>query len=264
MAVCAPLALACAASAEIVDNFDSYATGPLSAVSGGVWNTSGGASTDAQVVDMGLSPPNAMYHDGIGVPHVVSYSGTSVLAGAGSVATFSYDFNVYEQGDADVDTYLFVGSGNPAHWSTDYSSCVGIFIVDWADIDGVGASALHIWDVVGAPGGGDYGIIELDRNLPAQHWHHVELIATQTIPDMTANPPDDADGFFDVFIDGLSAAAGVPFGLDSPVGLNALEVYSFDDRGAQDDYHLYDNIALTPEPASLLILALAGPMLRRR
>jgi hypothetical protein len=268
MAMCAAVA-----SAQIVDDFDSYATGPLSVVSGGVWNTWGGVSTDAQVVDMGLSPPNAMYHDGVGVPDVVSYSPVNLFSGMGSVVTVGFDFLTHEvatggnpDGYEDMDTYFFIGSGNPGDLSIDYASCFGAFIVDWVDIDGVGASPLHIWDIAGATGGGDYGVLELARGLPSDVWHNVQLVATQTVPDMTANDPNDADGTFDVFVNGGMVADDLPFGMDNPLGMNAVEVYSFEDEQPEppDDYHLFDSISLVPEPGALLLLVLGAIVARRR
>jgi len=274
IAVVAVALLATAAWAQIDDNFDSYATGPLSVVSGGVWNTWGGASTDAQVIDMGLSAPNSQFHDGVGVPDVVTYGAGSALSGAGSVATLSFDFLTHEvgggtnpEGYQDMDTYIFVGSGNPGDLSTNYGSVIGVFIIDWAWIDDVGFSPVHLWDVAGEGGGGDYGIAELARGLVGDQWHHVELVATQAVDDMTANDPLDADGFFDVYVDTvLCTPTPLPFGLDDPMGLNALELYSFEDEQpeAPDDYHLFDNFLLTPEPASLGLLVLGAVALLRR
>jgi len=260
------LLVASGAAYGFSDNFDSYQTGPLNVVSGGVWRTWGGTSTDAQVVTGGLSQPNAM-EIGEYEPDVVTYW-PNLFGGGGGAGRFSFDFLVHEELEKDMDTYVFAGSGNPADNSIDYGSSIGIFILDWWT-DSPGFTKLHIWDVAGPGGGGDYGVLELGTNLALNTWHHVDLLAALTVPDPTSNNPADADGFFDVFLNGNRVAANVPFGLDNPMGWNATEIYGFKDDEIDRDYMLIDNVDAVPEPGSLLalgtgLLSLAGLAIRRR
>ncbi|MBN1918063.1 MAG: hypothetical protein JW889_09155 [Verrucomicrobia bacterium] len=259
----AAMVLSCCAVAggalAFTDDFDSYATGPLSVVSGSVWGTWGGGSTDAQVVPMGLSAPNAMYHDGIASPDVVSY--WPDVFGSASLGVFSFDFLVHEEGNDDMESYLLVGSGNPGVLNTNYASALGIFIFDFGASPGV--ATLHFWDIDGAAGGGDYGLPVLDAGLALDVWHHVELYAALVVADPRVNPPGDADGVFEIWLNGLPVLGPTPFGLDDPLGWNATEVYSFDAGGAnaeQNDYHLFDSLVAeaVPEPG---LIALGGMVL---
>jgi len=266
--VLSAVVLVCAAvsgsALAFTDDFDSYATGALSVVSGGVWNTWGGNSTDAQVTAQGLSAPNAQYHDGINVPDVVTYWGD--LFGGGGGGAYSFDFLVHEEGQDDMDTYVMVGSGNPGALDINYDTAIGIFILDWGG--SLGSTTLHIWDTDGTRGGGDYGIIELATGLSLDVWHSLELRAAVTVADRTANDPLDADGVFTIWLDGSQILGPTSFGLDDPVGWNATEIYSFDAGGEtpeQDDYMLFDNVSAVPEPGLLALLGLGIlAALRRR
>lgn len=246
------------------DNFDSYATGSLTVVSGGVWNLwGGGPGTDAQVTAQGLSAPNAQYHDGIGVPDVVAH--WSNLFGGGGGGRFSFDFLVHEEGEDDMDDYVFVGSGNPALMDIDYGSSIGVFIVDWGG--SLGSTSLDIWDVAGAGGGGDYGIINLGSGLALDVWHHVDLIGWLTVADPTSNDPLAEDGKFEVWLNGSPVLGPTSFGLDNAFGWNATEIYSFDAGGdfpEQDDYTLFDNVEAVPEPSIFLLAGLGLLALIRR
>ena len=262
------LAAVSGSALAFTDDFDSYATGPLSVVSGGVWNTWGGASTDAQVTAQGLSLPNAQYHDGINVPDVVTYWGDLFGGGGGGGGSgaFSFDFLVHEEGQDDMDTYVFAGSGNPGALDINYGSAIGIFILDWGG--SLGSTTLHIWDTVGANGGGDYGIIELATGLSLDVWYNLELRASITVADRTANAVTDADGVFEVWLNGLQVLGPTSFGLDDPLGWNATEIYSYDAGGEtpeRNDYMLFDNVSAVPEPGLLALLGLGViAALRRR
>jgi len=256
-------ALGSGSAAAFSDNFDSYATGPLSVVSGGVWTTYLGTSTDALVTDQGLSVPNAMYQDGIDAPDVVAYW-ADLFAGSNTGA-LSYDFLVHEEGEDDIETYVLVGSGNAGALDINYSSAIGAFILDYGD--SLGSATLHIWDIDGPVGGGDYGIAEMATGLALDVWHHVELRAAITVPDRTANAADDADGQFEVWLNAVQVLGPTNFGLDDPLGWNATEVYSLNAGGGnpeQNDYTLLDNFEAVPEPGFMLIAGLAVVALLRR
>lgn len=185
-------------SAAIIDNFDSYSTGALSVVSGGTWRTWNGTSTDAQVTTGGLSSPNAMTQNGINGPDVVSYSSENLLGSAGKVATFSFDVALNEgPDDVSMLSAVFVGSGDSALNSIDYDSYLAKIIFGY--YGGVGAGEMRLRDSNGSSGGGNYGFPTI-ANLSIGQWHHIDLVATQTVADMTANDPVLADGFFDVFL----------------------------------------------------------------
>ncbi len=235
------------AKADIVDNFDSYPTGPLSTVSGGQWNTWMGTSTDATVATGGLSAPNAMKQEGTATPDVVSYSSTNLLGYLGAVARVSFDFRVHEEGSNDPVGTFWLGSGDQSTSSIDYSSGRIALLIDWLYTD-VGTTNLTAWD--------NFAVTTVASGLPVDAWLHVDLIVRQTVVDMTANASGDPDGAYDVYLNSALLASGLSFWLNSPVGLNALEVWFTDD--ASDDHIMYDNISITaapiPEPSTVLLL----------
>src|SRR5512140_581616 len=106
--VVALLALFCVvpAFADIVDNFDSYATGPLTTVSGGVWRTWANAGFDAPVVTGGQSAPNAVKMAAGSSSDVVTYNPTNMLGHLGATVTWSFDFNVNKPDPNDIDSYF--------------------------------------------------------------------------------------------------------------------------------------------------------------
>jgi hypothetical protein len=237
-------ALACPAAVK--DSFDTYATGPLSEVSGGKWRTWQGSSTDTLVATGGLSAPNAMRHDGLNTPDVVTYTAGNLLGHSGDVVRLSFDVFVHEAGDKDIFSDVTFGSGDPYSNDIDYDSAITRIIMDRYD-DQVGRVTVYIYDQDGALHGGDYGLLELAANWTVDTWHHIEVITTQVVPDMTANDPAAADGYFDILLDGVPAATHLPFGLDNPCGVNALEIWSgYGEAG--DDYFMYDNIMLFGPP----------------
>ncbi len=255
---------ASAALAGIYDNFDSYPTGSLFAGSGGVWRGWENVGGDAQIVTGGLSAPNALQlNKAANPPDVVTYSNTgNVLGHLGAQATFSFDFRVSKPDNNDIDSYFYAGSGNPNTNDTFYDSLLGIFIVDWGTTAGPNATSLTIWD--GRQSGGPFGTVNLNTALSLNAWHDVRLQATQTVADMTSNPANDPDGNFVIYLDNVLVTANpLPFIMSRPEGLNAFEAYEIDSVGASAQYHMYDNVSLTPEPAALGLLAL-GLLLRRR
>jgi hypothetical protein len=221
------------AAADFSDNFDSYATGPLTVVSGGVWNLWGGASTDAEVVDGGLSPPNAMKHTGNATPDVVTYF-TSGL-GYGMTATFSFDYLAHEAGDTDMKTTMFVGSGDPVFYNINYDSSLGSFVFD--EGNSPGTTQVQFAGMTAGAG------------LPVDTWHHVEVVFLQTVEHITSNGPSEPDGVFDVYLNSELVIAQAPFTLNDPVGFNALEMWSELTGGGGDDYHLFDNFSVVFAPA---------------
>lgn len=253
----------CGTALGFSDDFDSYATGPLSIVSAGVWNTWGGASTDALVTAQGLSLPNAQYHDGIGLPDVVTY--WDDLFGGGGGGRLSFDFLVHEEGEDDIETYLTVGSGDPVNLDVNFDTMIGIFIIDFGG--SLGTTSLHIWDVDLVNGGGDYGLPLLGGGLALDVWHHVDLLAALTVADPTANNPLDEDGLFEVWLNGGLALGPTSFGLDDPFGWNATDIYSFPSVTAlpeENDYTLLDNFEAIPEPGIVLLGGLVLLALGRR
>ena len=247
-----------ASAATIFAEDFNYSTGMLSNVSGGVWNTWGGASTDTVVMSRMLTM------DGYNVPDVVAYH-PNALPSLGTM-TYSFDFFVHEEGAADIDTYYFIGAGNPGDNSIDYGNALGAFMIDWASP--VGQAAFHAWDMDGANGGGDYGIAQLAVGLTLDAWHNVKIEAIQTVANPSANDPLLADGQFRVLLDAVEVLPWTNFGNNSPVGFNAIEIYSFD-GGEEHDFQAIDKINIefepVPEPG---MFALAGlgllALIRRR
>jgi hypothetical protein len=253
---------ASAALADIFDNFDSYATGPVTAVSGGAWRTWENVGGDAQVVTGGLSAPNALQMTKVAgtASDVVAYSPANMLGHLGATATWSFDFNVVRPDNNDIDSYFFAGSGDAGTNDTFYDGGSFIFIADFGTH--TGTTSLNIWDGLGT--GGPFGNVTLSSNLSVGAWHNVQLIATQSVADMTANDPNAPDGTFNVYLDNtLVTPAALNFRMNRAEGLNAFEIYEIDSVTSTQQYHLYDNVSLTPEPAALGLLAL-GLLLRRR
>lgn len=232
-----------AASADISDNFDSYDTGALNTVSGGVWRTWGGASTDATVVTGGLSTPNAISL-GTAFEDVVTYNAGNLLAGG--LATFSTDFLI-KSGNDRVALNIFLGSGDPGANSIDY----GAGKIAIVTVGGYGAqdNEIHLWNSsTGAfP---TLGAVSLDS------WHNLSLTFYQT----------GSTSFFDVFVDGGLVADNYAFmsGFTNTNGFNAIEIYTGYVGGSNDpargDGYLVDNISLSgstvsaPEPCTMLLL----------
>jgi hypothetical protein len=242
-------------SATLLDEQFDYPTGMLTDVSGGNWDTWLGTSQDAAVV------AKMLLLDGIGTPEVCTYF-SNALPGAGTM-TAAFDFFVHEEDQADLDTYVMLGGGTEATSEIDYN--LWGFIVDWGASPG--ATQLHLWDLDGVNGGGDYGVAELATGLTVDAWHTVELEATQTVVDPLANAAADADGLFRVFLDGALVMDWTPFGNNSVNGINSVDIYNFDD-GEQHDFTAFDNIVVTgiPEPGTISLIGagLVGLLALRR
>jgi uncharacterized protein (TIGR03382 family) len=72
---------------------------------------------------------------------------------------------------------------------------------------------------------------------------------------------------FEVWLDGSQVLGPTSFGLDDPAGWNATEIYSYDaggDAPEQDDYHLFDNYTVIPEPGVIALAAMGLLALLRR
>jgi len=262
------------AFASFFDNFDSYATGPLSTVSGGVWRTWGGNSTDAQVVTGGLSPPNAQMHNGIGTPDVVTYWDSIMQSNLGHWARVSFDFLVHETPNTDpalndIEGDVTFTSGDPLLNDIDYGTGLGILRINTGPVS-PGYTCVRWWDLDGLNGGGEvpFDALVADQ-LALDVWHHVDVIATLTVADPLANDPLLADGTFDVFVDGALGLSAT-FGWENPRGWNATEIWSYADADPIDeDYFLVDNFEAVPVPEPSSLLALGGflpalALLRRR
>jgi len=254
------LVLSAGVQAEIVDDFDSYAPGALTAVSDGFWHIyEGGAGlwTDCEVSAEGLSTPNAMRliggEDQVDIQEVLAYSDTgNMLNRLGDTATLAFDFFVHEQGDRQSLSLVCLGSGDPALATMDYDSVVTVLLFNFSHADPAdGLVKVHVWDIsAGDLGGGNYGLPELATDITVDQWHHLRLVATQSVEDIFANDPNDADGTFEIWVDDvLLMADPLPFGfndLNNSYGLNAIDVSSWcGDDYLYDDYILYDNISLT-------------------
>ncbi len=226
--------------ADIIDNFDSYATGNLSAVSGGKWNTWMGISTDAQVVAEGLSSPNALGFDN-SYADVVSYSANNLFSNG--AATLSFNFFV-PSGNDNMASGIVLSSGNPLNNSINYSSQVATIMIGYdTTSDGVG---INLW-------GSNFGNFPQLALVNPDEWHNLSLVAQQT----------GSTGFFDVFVDSILVADDYLFPLLSdPNGLNAIEMYSahIPNTGVGTGSYLFDDISLTgssapvPEPSTMLLL----------
>ncbi len=235
-----------APAALLLDEDFDYATGWLTAVSGGNWHTWLDSSQDALVLG------NMLVLDGHGVPEVCTYFQNALPAGAGQM-TAEFDFFVHEE-DLDLDTYFMIGGGNPATAEIDYN--LWGFIVDWWT-GNEGWTKLDIWDLDGANGGGDWGVALIADNLALDTWHHVLLEAVQTVADPLANPAADADGQFRVFVDGVLGLDWTNFGNNSQYGVNSIDIYTFDsDPSEEHDFHAFDKMVINgvPEPGTMSII----------
>jgi hypothetical protein len=232
------------AVANITDNFDSYSTGDLSVVSGGTWNTWNASSTDAQVTGGGTSGSNAMKQIGSDVPDVVTYSSVNLLGSSGAKVTASFDFLVHETGDSvDPVGYFFMGSGNAADSSINYGAGLTGLMIDWLYTD-IGTTNITAYD--------SFGNTTLASAMATDQWQHVDMEIVQTVTDLAGNSSSEADGYYNVWLNGVLLTSNLSFRLDG--GLNALEIFFYDD--AYDDYILYDNISITsvvPVPGAILL-----------
>jgi hypothetical protein len=237
----------------------NYPTGMLKNVSGGVWDTWLGTSQDMVVVS------NMLVSDGQNVPEVVAYY-QNALPGVGWMNA-KFSFFVHEEGQTDTDSYLWIGGGKDATKEIDYN--IWGFIMDWGVNNSIGSTELHLWDVDGNDGGGDWGIALLGSGLPLNTWHTVELYAQQTVADPLANANAAADGQFQVWLDGNLVMGWTNFGNNSANGVNSVDIYSMDD-GNEHDFFAYDKIYIEssepniPEPSIFALAGLGLLMLIRR
>ena len=236
-----------ALAALLLDEDFDYAAGWLTAVSGGQWHTWLDSSQDSLVLG------SMLVNDGRGVPEVCTYFQNALPAGMGIDMTAEFDFFVHEE-DLDLDTYFMIGGGNSATAEIDYN--LWGFIIDWYT-GNEGWTCLHLWDLDGADGGGDWGVAELAQNLALDTWYHVALEAVQTVADPLANAAADADGQFRVLLDGVEVMAWTNFANNSQYGVNSVDIYTFDsDPSEEHDFHAFDKIVINgvPEPGTMSII----------
>lgn len=254
------LALACgsASAATLFAEDFNYPAGMLTNVSGGVWKTWLNASQDAVVVS------KMLVLDGENVPEVCAYFDNALPAIGTMNARFS--FFVHEEGDVEADSYFWIGGGTEATAEIDYN--IWGFIVNWAG-GSPGSTTLHLWDVDGDNGGGNWGVAQLATGLSLDTWHTVELIAKQNVVDPLANNVADADGVFQVWLNGNLVMDWTNFGNNSVNGINSVDIYSFDD-GEEHDFFAYDKIyieatePIVPEPGMFVLAGLGLLALIRR
>jgi len=244
--------------AVLFDEQFDYSTGMLEDVSGGLWDT----WQNNPAVPDGVVLSKMMVIDGIGTPEVCAYY-PNALPGVGTM-TASFDFFVHEEGEQDLDAYLMIGGGDSTTSDLDYN--LWGFIIDWAGPN-VGATQLHLWDLDGVNGGGDWTVAELATGLAVDTWYTVTLEAVQTVADPLANDVSEADGEFRVFLDGALVMDWTPFGNNSQFGVNSIDIYNFDQQ-EQHDFNAFDNILVTgvPEPGTISIIGagLLGLLALRR
>jgi hypothetical protein len=249
-----------ASAATIFAEDFTYSTGMLSTTSGGVWNTWGGNSLDAVVAS------RMLVLDGIGGTNDVVAYHPNALPGAG-VMTYSFDFYIHEEGVDEMDTYYFIGAGNPATYEIDYGNALGILMLDLGDTPGT--TNVGLWDIDGDNGGGNYGYAVIAGGYSLDAWHNITIKATQTVVDPQANDPLLADGTYDIFVDYSLVFSGT-FANNAAEGFNAIEIWS-GANNEEHDFHAIDKInvdfeeTIIPEPG---MFALAGlgllALIRRR
>ena len=238
-----------ASAASIFAEDFTYPTGMLATTSGGVWNTWGGNSLDAIVAS------RMLVLDGIGGTNDVVAYHPNALPTLGTM-TYSFDFYVHEEATDELDTYFFIGAGNPATYEIDYDNALGLIMVDLGA--NPGSVDVGLWDIDGNNGGGNYGFGVISAGYTVDAWHTILIQAVQTELNPGANDPLLADGTYEIFVDGLSVFTGT-FANNAAVGFNAIEIWS----GAnteEHDFHAIDKIyvdfeAKIPEPG---MIALAG------
>jgi hypothetical protein len=240
--------LLCGTASAAITVFDedfTYTTGMLTNVSGGLWHL----WQDNPAVPDGVVLSKMMVIDGIGTPEVCAYY-QNALPTAGNM-TASFDFFVHEEPDADLDAYVMIGGGDESTANLDYN--LWGFIIDWGG--SAGSTALHLWDLDGDNGGGNWGVAQLQLNLTLDAWHTVELIANQTVADPLANAVTDADGQFQVWLDGNLVLDWTNFGNNSVYGVNSIDIYNFDQQ-EEHDFNSFDNILITgvPEPSTVMMV----------
>jgi len=237
-------------AATLLDEQFNYPMGMLNDVSGGTWDTWLGTSLDTVVVG------GMMVNDGIGYPEVVTYFPNAMPSL--STMNFSFDFFTHEEGQHETDAYVWLGGGTEATLEIDYN--IWGFIIDWGIDESPGSTSISVWDVDGVNGGGDYGIPLLAGGLALDTWHTVELIAAQTVADPLANDVSEADGVFQVWVDGVLALDWTNFGNNSANGINSVDTYMSEDPAnpEQHDFIALDNLYLgseaIPEPGTFAMI----------
>jgi hypothetical protein len=245
------------ATITVFDEQFSYPTGWLETVSGGQWGTWLTTAPDTIVLSQMCTFD---YHGWDDIPEVVSYY-SNALSTVGT-ATISFDFFIHEEGQDSPEGYLFIGNGNPVGNEIAYD--MWGFVIDWASADGMGETSVSLW---GDPVG--WTVTPVATGLTVDAWHTVQVVANQTVVDPLANDPGEADGDYEVFVDGAPVHAGT-FRNNGVGGLNSWDMYyGGGSVEEQHDFMAIDNILVDttiPEPGTISIIGagLLGLLALRR
>lgn len=231
--------------AGFTDDFDSYETGALSTVSGGLWRPYANSAPDAQVVTGGASNPNAMLFDNT-YGDVIRFSDEDLLAGGS--ATLSFDFYV-TSGNDNMGAGVMLAAGSPSDSTINgfvAGSEVAYLVIGYGQTTpGV---TVHLY-------GANFWEFPLLTTVSPDAWHQLSLTALAT-------------GSFDVYVDGSLVGDDQAFApLTDPQGLNAVEFGTTFIPGAGEAYGVYkfDNVSLTgaevpmvPVPGAMLMVSLGS------
>ena len=211
-----------------------YPDGPLTTGSGGVWELWCGACGDS-VVSSGVAIINSTTD--------VARLFANELQSVGSVVSYSFDVNVAAANTANDYTVFFSPASSPFDGvpGQNYNDSLG-FAFDWG-VGPAGLSRVLVWPNAGAT--------TLIGTITPGVFHTISGT-------MTKNAASIA---YSVQIDGGAPFNGSITHTDAR-GINGFEMYQ--QAGAGNSGFRVDNINMTPEPASLMLLALGGLAIRRR
>ena len=225
----------------------AYDIGLLEDVSGGRW-THGSQPDWACVAQMAIA-------DSIGMNETQSETFMNPLQGENMTAKVSFDFFLHEEGDYDIDPYI---------WFENLSDNMFMIQVDKDnDPSDVGLvrfnNQFHSWVTIG-------------DGLALDTWHNITVDLTQTV-DPLSNGANDPDGTLDVYIDGVIAPVG-PFSFKNNdlsgayIGCHVWRGFNPDPHVEDHDFVALDNIVITgiPEPGTMALLGLGllGLLRKRR
>ncbi|MBK9127323.1 MAG: hypothetical protein IPM13_05940 [Phycisphaerales bacterium] len=234
----AALAAAPTLAATISDDFESYALGSLDgqAGPGGIsWSkTSLGGSADAYAALPGYNSPKSGRWD---VKDIGTVSEGDDMLGAFAAIGPQVTLTAWTYSFLSVDP-LFTGKRN-----AEFSLLDGI-------LSGVGIGL--VWRADGKLGDTNGNVSAI--NFVNQQWKQIQIDI------------DYAAGTYATYYDGNLVSAGALAGVGNAAAvLNIfLETKNLSDVPNPNDSFLVDDIMITPEPASLALLALAGLLIRRR
>lgn len=234
----AALAAAPTLAATISDDFESYPLGSLDgqAGPGGIsWSkTSLGGSADAYAALPGYNSPKSGRWD---VKDIGTVSEGDDMLGAFAAIGPQVTLTAWTYSFLSVDP-LFTGKRN-----AEFSLLDGI-------LSGVGIGL--VWRADGKLGDTNGNVSAI--NFVNQQWKQIQIDI------------DYAAGTYATYYDGNLVSAGALAGVGNAAAvLNIfLETKNLSDVPNPNDSFLVDDIMITPEPASLALLALAGLLIRRR